>query len=86
MPLTAWTRNQYPPTRRSDHVDVYKSETRGEVKVADPYQWLEAQSEETDKWTTAQEAFTRKYLDQNPDRQKLEDEIRTNTDFAKVIS
>lgn len=81
----SWTPNKYPSARRSDHVDVYKSKAKGEVRVHDPYEWLEHNSEETDKWTTAQEAFTREYLDRNPDRQPLEDEIRKNTDYAKVL-
>jgi len=80
---TSWTTNRYPSARRSDHVDVYKSEARGEVRVHDPYQWLEQNTEETADWVTAQEAFTREYLDQNPERQSLEDEIRKNEKFAK---
>lgn len=80
---TPWTPNQYPKARRSDHVDVYKSEQHGQVSVADPYQWLEEHSKETDAWTTEQDAFTRAYLDKNPDRAKLEREIRTNTDYEK---
>lgn len=83
MPPTPWTPNQYPDARRSDHVDIYKSEKHGEVRVADPYQWLEQNTEETDKWTSAQDAFTRTYLDKNPDRVKLEQEIRANTDYEK---
>lgn len=81
---TLWTPHRYPSTRRSDHVDVYKSESRGEVHVRDPFQWLEHSTQETEDWTCQQDAFTRGYLDQNPDRQKLEDEIRANSDFAKV--
>ena len=81
---TAWTPNRYPPARRSDHVDVYKSEKRGEVRVPDPYQWLEHNTEETEQWTTAQEKYTREYLDRNSERQELEDEIRKNMDYAKV--
>ena len=86
MPATAapWVPNRYPPARRSDHVDVYKSEKHGEVRVHDPYQWLEQNTEETEQWTTAQEKFTRQYLDQNPERKDLEDQIRNNMDYAKV--
>jgi prolyl oligopeptidase len=84
MPLTTWTPNKYPPARRSDHVDVYKSEAHGQVSVADPYQWLEQNTTETEEWTSIQERFTRSYLDKNADRQKLEDAFRTNTDYAKV--
>lgn len=80
---TPWTPNRYPNARRSDHVDVYKSEKQGEVRVPDPYQWLEQQSQETDQWTTAQDQFTRSHLDKNPARTKLEHEIRANTDYAK---
>lgn len=86
MGSNTWTPNRYPPARRSDHVDEYKSEKHVTVKVEDPYQWLEKNTEETEKWTTAQEAFTREYLDQNEDRVKLENEIRANTDYAKVSS
>jgi prolyl oligopeptidase len=86
MSPTPWVPNAYPPTHRSDHIDVYKSETRGDVKVSDPYNWLEEYSDETDKWTTAQEQFTRTYLDKNPDRKKLEDAFRKSMDYPKVAS
>ncbi|PCH41552.1 hypothetical protein WOLCODRAFT_89370 [Wolfiporia cocos MD-104 SS10] len=81
-----WKPSVYPPSRRSDHVDVYKSESKGEVRVPDPYQWLEQNAEETESWVDAQEAFTRSYLDQNPERQVLEDAIRQNEKFAKFSS
>jgi prolyl oligopeptidase len=61
---TPWITNKYPPARRSDHLDDYKSEAQGHVQVADPYQWLEKNTEETEEWVTAQEAFTRGHLDQ----------------------
>ncbi|TCD62958.1 hypothetical protein EIP91_006189 [Steccherinum ochraceum] len=83
---TSWVPNRYPDARRSDHVDVYKSEEHGEVRIPDPYNWLEKDSEETDKWATAQEKFTREYLDQNSERQELEDEIRKSMDYAKFSS
>lgn len=76
----------YPAARRSDHVDVYKSAKLGEVRVKDPYQWMEVSSEETDSWTSAQEKFTRSHLDQNADRQKLEDAFRASMDYAKFSS
>ncbi|KAF8629610.1 hypothetical protein AX15_003351 [Amanita polypyramis BW_CC] len=78
-----WTPNMYPYTRRSGHIDTYNSETRGEVKVPDPYSWLEEYSDETNKWTSAQEEFTRTYLDKNPDRKKLEDAFRKSMDYPK---
>ena len=81
---TPWARNRYPPARRSDHYDQYKSEKHGVVSVHDPYNWLEHNSPETERWANDQVAFTQAFLDQNPDRQTLEDEIRRNTDYAKV--
>lgn len=79
-----WTPNSYPKARRSDHVDTYKSATKGAVRVHDPYNWLEKHSEETDRWTCEQELFTRAYLDQNPDRKRLEEAFRASVDYAKV--
>ena len=84
MSPTPWQPNTYPLTRRSDHVDVYKSEAKGEVKVPDPYNWLEQHNEETEAWTTTQEKFTRQYLDQYSFRDKLEEEFKVNSDYAKV--
>jgi len=82
---TPWTPGNFPPTRRSDHIDVYKSAAKGDVPVPDPYQWLEEYTEETMKWTTTQESFTQSYLDQNPDRKKLQDLLRASMNYPKVI-
>lgn len=83
--VTPWPGDStYPATRRSDHVDLYNSAAKGQVSVPDPYQWLEGNSGEIDQWTTAQGAFTRGHLDKNPDRQRLQDEINSNFDYAKV--
>lgn len=47
----AWVPNRYPVARRGDHIDKYESKKQGgEVKIHDPYQWLESNSEETTKW------------------------------------
>lgn len=85
MPQTSWTTGKYPQARRSDHVDIYQSTSRGQVSIPDPYQWLENDSEETDNWTTAQEAFTREYLDKNPDLDRLTDAFRDSVDYPKVL-
>ena len=84
MAPTPWIPDKYPIAKRSDHIDVYKSATRGEVRVPDPYQWMEEYSDEVDKWISAQERFTRSYLDKNVDRQKLEDAFRASMNYAKV--
>ena len=82
---TPWTPNNYPPTLRSDRVDIYKSAIQGEVKVPDPYNWFEEHSEERDRWLDVQESFTRSYLDKNPDRQRLETAFFGVNDYAKVL-
>jgi len=82
---TPWTPNKYPPARRSDHVEVFKSDSAGDVRVPDPYQWLEEYTDETDKWTSAQEAFTRSYLEKNPNLPRLEAAFRCSNDYAKVL-
>jgi prolyl oligopeptidase len=86
MPPTPWTPGNYLPAHRSGHIDVYTSASKGKVLVLDPYQWMEENSDEVDKWMTAQAAFTQAYLDQNADRQKLEDKFRASTNYAKVIT
>jgi prolyl oligopeptidase len=65
-------------------VDVYESASRGKVAVPDPYQWLETDSNETDEWTSAQAAFTRDYLDRNPDHEQLRIAFRDCIDYPKV--
>lgn len=50
MAPALWTPSDYPSARRSDHIDTWKSEKSGQVKVHDPYEWLESYTEETDKW------------------------------------
>ena len=86
MPVTAssWIPHRYPPTHRSDHIDIYGSEAKGEVKVPDPYAWLERDGEERQKWLASQEALARNFLDAHPDRVRLEEEIRASTDYEKV--
>ena len=65
--VAAQVRLEYPPTRATDHVDVYHG-----TRVADPYRWLEDDmSAETAKWVQAQNAVTFGYLEQIPFRQQL---------------
>lgn len=84
MAPNAWIPNRYPQSRRSDHTDVYKSKANGSVSVPDPYNWLEKNSEETTRWVTEQEEYTREYLRSSPDWDRVEADIRKVTDYAKV--
>ena len=86
MASNAWIPNRYPQARRSDHVDVYKSKAKGSVSVPDPYNWLEENSEETTRWITEQEKYTREYVRSSPQWERIEADIRKSTDYAKVRS
>lgn len=81
----SWASGNYPPTRRSDHVDVYNSASRGEVFVPDPYQWLEENTDEVEEWMTTQASFAQAYLDQHSGRKKLEDRFRASMNYPKVV-
>lgn len=82
---TRWVAGNYPRTRRADNIDKYKSTRLGEVSVPDPYQHLEDHdSPETDQFTTIQAAFTRQYLDQNPELPRLEKAFNDCNNYPKV--
>lgn len=83
MAPNAWIPNSYPQSRRSDHVDVYKSKEKGTVNVPDPYNWLEENSEETTRWVTEQEKYTREYIRSSPAWKRVEADIRKITDYPK---
>ncbi len=58
---------RYPPSRRSDHVDIYHG-----TKVPDPYRWLEAvDSAETRQWVQAQNKLTFGVLESIPEREAI---------------
>src|ERR1700687_4333983 len=55
--------NSIPPTPCRDVADTYHG-----VTVVDPYRWLEdSASEQVRRWSDAQNAHTRTYLDNLPD-------------------
>src|SRR2546429_4829734 len=67
--LSAADRN--PETPKKPVTDEYQG-----VKVEDPYQWLEKDDDPAVKaWSDAQNQRTRAYLDQLPDREKIEKQL-----------
>lgn len=41
----------YPTVRRDgSHMDIYQSEEHKEVKISDPYHWLEQDGDETEEF------------------------------------
>lgn len=81
--------NPYPQARRSNDVHIYKSSKYGEVKVEDPYFWLEippSESKETKEWTTAQAAFTEAYSKDCHDREEMKKRLEANMNYARYGS
>lgn len=70
---------KYPPTRKSNHVDVYHG-----TPVPDPYQWLEdTESAETKVWIEAQNALTLPYLHSLPHREPLKRILTRRWDYPR---
>jgi prolyl oligopeptidase len=74
-----------PPTAAHDVLDTYF-----DVKVDDPYRWLESANDATVKrWSAAQDARTRKYLDALSVRKPLFDRLwrlisKTSSSFSSL--
>jgi prolyl oligopeptidase len=74
-----------PPTVAHDVVDAYF-----DVKVDDPYRWLENGDDPSVKrWSAAQDARTRKYLDALPVRKPIFDRLwrqisKTSCSFSSL--
>ena len=69
----------YPQTRTVAQSDVYASAAAGEVDVADPYRWLEADvrvSQDVAGWVEEQSAVTNAYLDTLPGRGFIAERLR----------
>jgi prolyl oligopeptidase len=71
---------QYPPAPRGDHVDTYH-----EIKVADPYRWLEdLDSAATAAWVKAQNELTFGFLESLPQRAVFRDRLTTLWNYPRV--
>lgn len=75
---TQASRLTYPVSATVDQSDVYASAAQGEVSVADPYRWLEADVREDEAvadWVRAQQEVTDAYLETLPGRQMIADRL-----------
>jgi prolyl oligopeptidase len=69
----------YPDTRRGDVVDDYFG-----TRVPDPYRWLEDdRSADTAAWVAAENAVTRAWLDQVPQRTAIRDRLTRLWDYER---
>lgn len=77
---TAAQRIDYPPARRGDVFDTLHN-----VRVADPYRWLEdLNSAETAAWTEAQQRLTAGHLARLPAREAIRSRLTALVDYARV--
>ena len=68
----------YPDTRTTDQRDTYQSASLGQVAIADPYRWLEADvrvSDEVAGWVREQQAVTNAYLEALPGRARIAERL-----------
>jgi prolyl oligopeptidase len=78
--MNAQTKNNYPETKKIDHVDSYFGE-----KMNDPYRWLEDdRSAETEAWVKAQNEVTYGYLEQIPYRNQLKTRMEQLWNYEKI--
>jgi len=74
------TQIQYPPAKRTDHVDTYHG-----TKVADPYRWLEdADSPETKAWIKAENKITFGYLEGIPERAPIRERLTKVWNYERL--
>lgn len=75
---------QYPESPRGDHVDVYTDPHGREVRVPDPYRWLEdPDSPETRAWVEAQNRVTQAHLDTLPTRAAYRERLTALWNYPK---
>lgn len=70
----------YPKTKTVDSIDTYF-----DVKVNDPYRWLEDdRSKETEAWVKVQNEVTNTYLDNIPFRKDLKERLSNLWNYEKL--
>ena len=78
--VDAMAQTAYPKAHKDNTVDVYFGE-----KVADPYRWLEDDmSAQTAEWVDAENAVTRKYLDNIPMRKNILKRLKETANYEKI--
>ncbi len=62
----------YPKARRGSQIDTYRSLTKGNVQIDDPYRWLEeSSSSETTKFVDEQSQTFASYIGRYPHREEM---------------
>lgn len=83
---TSWNpqATPYPPARRSGTVETFKSASKGDVPVANPYDWMhEPDASETQAFVEAQSTFTQAYLDKFAYKNEFKAALTKTWNYAK---
>jgi prolyl oligopeptidase len=84
LPYLLIAQLKYPETKKYEVSDSYSS---GNIKVIDPYRWLEDDnSAETKDWVQAQNKVTFDYLSKIPDREKIKNRLEKLWNYPKYSS
>lgn len=71
VPAAAPGQTGPPEAPKGDVVDAFHGE-----EIADPYRWMEElESERTRRWAREQDAFARRFVGRQPDRQAIRDRV-----------
>ena len=71
-----------PPSQPEPVVDVLHG-----VEVVDPFRWLEDQgAPQTRNWIKAQTAYTRRYFDSVPGRERIRSRVKQLLEYKGTIS
>ena len=76
----------YPKTETVDQVDTYQTTDGKEVKVADPYRWLEEDVRESDRvaaWVAEQQTLTTSYLNRLSEREAFQERLTELWDYER---
>ncbi len=73
------TRYQYPEAKKVDQIDDFHG-----TSIADPYRWLEdSDAPDTRAWIDAQNALTNQYLQQIPERERINKRLTALWDYER---
>ncbi len=76
----------YPKTETVEQFDIYESSGGKQVKVADPYRWLEEDVRESDRvaaWVAQQQTLTTTYLENLSEREAFRERLTELWDYER---
>ncbi|ODM88960.1 Prolyl endopeptidase [Orchesella cincta] len=82
--LVSSSKFEYPPAHRNESVvDTYQSRT-GDVKIKDPYRWLECPvRSDTLEFVKTQNKLFQEFVDSNPERSRIKEKVTLMNRYPK---